>query len=382
MLQGGKALIADDSMNNAPMLLRWQPQTKHFHSSGSCFSVARIHCCLALLVAGLPVRLVQAAGGRNLRQQRRYTSGDETSPYDFDTGLKPNGHFEPKSAHPEDWSTQRGRWRRRQLAPSSSYSADLKGLMVDDDNTKYKDTFLWANLTDFKDEDQTAYWNAMCNSTNMSKNNTLPGDIPPGGFNRTKVILSWKSQNDTTCTKFVGNASYRDPAKALAKCDAKCGGILRNVTANKKANTSNTSYRLCAVGSPTNKSKGVYMHQKPPDYVPKKGMPRPPLELKFWKEYCKFRLKGRELRILFEGQNCAASQMKELSKNGTSNQVECAELTQKDGNCSMAFDFVFGPPSLCRCLKKGKDCKPVDSEEGDVYAPVTIKNASKVESYK
>lgn len=227
---------------------------------------------------------------------------DRAPPYDFgvDAGnIIDVGDFRPKSVAPPHWPRQRQKWRKGLISDSSTRAADLERLMVDDAD---KDTILWANLKDIKGKDTSAYWDALCKSTNVSKANVMPGDVQP----------------KRNVTEITANAT-------LAK-------------------------KTAAPKQPK---------------VPKE-LPRKPVESDFWRSFCEYRKKGKLLRIMFEGNNCVASSVKDLGT--AANPVECADLVAKDAGCTDVFDFRFGPPTSCRCLKKGEDCSPALAPDGSVYA--------------
>lgn len=281
-------------------------------------------------------------------------------PYDFDSGArKPNGHFTTDSTNPASWPRQRQVERNRQLASSDRFSANIAKWAVDDTE---KDSFLWGSLdsADFKADDSSEYWDDLCNGTNMV-NNPLPGDAAVGKLDFMVVTKAWKRDNGSVCADFVGK-EYTDALEAFKDCGSACGG-LSDLGCNKK------SIKLCKLGSLTKKSASSCIYQKPADYVPPSGLPRPPIETKFWSDFCEYRKKGRQLRIMFEGKNCGATAVKKLGK--AANPVECADLATKDAACSKVFDFRFGPPAVCRCLMVGKDCSPAVSTGGHVYAPTT-----------
>jgi hypothetical protein len=223
-----------------------------------------------------------------------------------------------------------------------------------------EDSILWANLTDFSMPDTSVYWDDLCNGTNMS-NNPLPGDFATMLFNTTALLADWKVESNSTCSEYVGE-QYNDTLEAFKACGATCDGLVDDGCAG-------VSYKLCATGSLRTQAVGTCVVSKPADFVDPKGMPRPPQELGFWNDFCKYRFEGRKLRILFEGKNCVDASVKDLGDGTASSPVECAELAAKDSSCSKVFDFRFGPPSVCRCLLSGSGCIPTIADGGHVYAP-------------
>lgn len=236
--------------------------------------------------------------------------------------------------------------------------------MADDE-----DTFLWRNATYLTaDNGSTAYWDAICNGTNVSKANKLPGDMAT--VNASDVLRKWEKQDNKTCSKFVGN-EYTDPMEALTACGALCDAIAITECGH-------TTFRLCAVGEPSQNATDSgclspatsYRFRKPATFVTAAGLPRPPQETKFWDDFCKYRLKGKKLRILWENQICASDVVKELTS--ATNPVECNEVAAKDSDCSDVFDFRFGDGGAdkCRCVKKTKQCGPTASDAGSVWVPI------------
>jgi len=337
-------------------------------------------------VASSPLRLFQRAGS---------IAAGSAPPYNWqppDNGKRPpNGHYTPDSAHPDEWPRERQKARNRLLSSSNQHTADMAKWARDD---KEKDSFLWGNLSDFKDEDTSEYWDTLCNGTNTSKANPLPGDaMPAGKFNI--LDAGWKMEQNETCTEFVGK-EYADPVEAFMECGPMCDALsdvgcnFMGVSAgagpapapapaggSSPAPAGGSSpapaaatkkLRMCATGGMRKKANSSCTLTKPADFVSPKSLPRPPVETAFWRKFCKYRMKGRHLRIMFEGQNCGASAVKVLGK--ATNPVECSALAAKDKLCTKVFDFRFGPPSVCRCLKKDADCAPAASAGGHVYAPV------------
>lgn len=314
------------------------------------------------------------ASGLPLARQRLGAAIDSNAPpYNFDSGKHASvGHFEPDSTAPKGWPRQRQLARRRLLASSDRHAADLKKWMVDDKEVVVvdkknvtKDSELWGKLSNWQVEDTTEYWSDLCNGTNMSEANKLPGDVVKN-FNVTAVLYSWTIQKNSTCHELINDAVYTDAMKAFKKCGALCDGIVQaQEGVGEKATT---KYSLCVLGGRRKKAKDSTVFTKPADFVNTKG-PRPPIELDFWADFCKYREKGRLLRVLFEGKNCAKAVVKDMGK--TDNPVECSEAAGKDKLCSKVFDFRFGPPPVCRCLLKDKDCAPIVGPGGDVYAPTT-----------
>jgi len=312
----------------------------------------------ASVVGSLPLRLVAETGAPRpqLLQREGLAASENAPPYDFDSGgLKPNGHFNFESASSARWPRERQKFRRRLLSSSERHAAELKKLGVDDK----EDSFLWGELSDFKAEDTSKYWDALCNGTNMSKSNKLPGDAATSKLNVTVVLSSWQLADNNTCSEFVGD-EYTDALKAFKDCGATCDGL-------SDTGRNMSKIRLCALGGNRKASNTSRVFNKPADFVSPKGQPRPPIELGFWRDFCVYRLKGRSLRIMHEGQNCLAASVKALTK--ATNPVECMELAAKDTECAEVFDFRFGPPPVCRCLKKDMSCAPAVSTGGHVYAP-------------
>jgi len=335
-------------------------------AEGQRLRVAWILASLCWIAASLPLR--PAAENRVARPrffQRQSAAASETvEPYNFDTSAsKSNGHFALDSTSSADWPRQRSKWRKRLLSSSEGHAAELKKLARDDEEG---DSFLWGNLSEFAADDTSKYWDDLCNGTNLSKNNTLPGDIATSKLNVSVVLSSWKLQNNSTCSEFAGTAVFTDALEAFKECGAPCDGLSFT---QLNASTPSGEIRLCAVGGfrkQVNSSLN-FVYNKPADFVSPKGQPRPPMELGFWRDFCTYRAKGRKLRIMFEGQNCADNVVKALT--AVSNPVECSEAAAKDADCSNVFDFRFGPPTLCRCLKKDTLCSPILSTAGHVYAP-------------
>lgn len=339
---------------------------------GPCLDSAWFFLSFSSIVASSPLRLFQRAGT---------IAAGSAPPYRWDNGkLPPNGHFEPESTNPAHWPRERQKWRNRLLSSSHQHTADMAKWARDDE-----DSFLWGNLSDFKDEDTSAYWDTLCNGTNMSKANPLPGDAATGKLNVSVVLASWKMEKNEACTEFVGK-EFTDPLEAFKKCDGTCDALSdvgcnlfgagtapapapASASSPAPAPAAAPTYRMCAMGGFRKKANISCTLNKPADFVSPKSLPRPPQELAFWKKFCKYRLKGRQLRIMFEGQNCGASAVKVLGK-AVPNPVECSALAAKDKLCSKVFDFRFGPPSVCRCLQKNADCAPGAATGGHVYAPV------------
>jgi len=287
-------------------------------------------------------------------------------PYDFASGDLPRrGHFTAESTDQTDWSRTREKQRKRLLHQSEGFSKQLAKWAVDDTATATRnDSFLWGELRDWRVKDTSEYWNALCNGTNMSVNNSLPGDVGTGKLDIKMVnakLAKWPVQNDSTCPDYVNDKNYTDALEAFKECGSACSGIA-DVGSNRKA------MRLCKTGGVAKQANGTTFIKKPLNFVPPEGMPRPPIELKFWSDFCKYRMKGRQIRIMFEGKNCADAVVKTLSSNA-SNPVECADEAAKDANCSAVYDFRFGPPTVCRCLKKDKECAPAVATGGNVFAP-------------
>lgn len=316
----------------------------------------------------------------SLLQRQGTAASQGVDPYDFQSGAPPpNGHFEPESGRSAKWPRERQKFRKRLLSSSERHAAELKAMSGDDIvkvvNGTDKDSFLWGPLSDFKEDDTSLYWNDLCNGTNMSKNNTLPGDAPKGKLDVSVVLAKWQLVKDNTCTELVSDTVYTDALEAFKKCAAVCDGL----SYTQSSPTANATIQLCALGgfrqtvnataeaakSPPGAMKFVY--NKPADFVSPKGQPRPPVEIAFWKTFCAYRQKGRSLRIMFEGQNCADANVKAVDK--PTNPVECAEAIAKDADCAKEFDFKFGPPAACRCLKTNLTCDPKLSDHGNVYAP-------------
>lgn len=309
---------------------------------------------LSSIATSIPLRLVADRGTSSTAQV--------ADPYSFDRGAaKPKGHFTLDSTKSADWPRERQKNRKRLLSSSDWHAADLKRLQGDDS----KDSFLWGNLSEFKADDTSQYWDDLCNGTNVSKSNPLPGDTATSKLNMKAVLSKWQLQSNASCTELASDTTFSDPMEAFKKCGATCDGL-----SYTKVNATAQKIKLCAVGGfrkLTNSSTANFVYNKPADFVSPKGQPRPPVELKFWSDFCKYRIKGRQLRIMFEGQNCVDSAVKALKK--AANPVECAEAASKDADCSKVFDFRFGPPTVCRCLKKDLVCSPTLSKAGHVYAP-------------
>jgi len=244
----------------------------------------------------------------------------------------------------------------------------LKKFEADDNITS--DSFLWANLSDFTVGDTSGYWNDLCNGTNLSEANKLPGDTANFEMARQEPNVSvmtanWKFDANSTCTEFLGDEP-KVPLEAYKECaeqNTECGGLLDVGCSGQKMLICKAGSTVWAAG---NNFSGSCVMSKPLGWSPE-GEPRPPLELAFWTDYCKYREKGRKLRIMFEGKNCAESAVKVLAD--AANPVECAEQAAKDEVCTAVFDFRFGPPPVCRCLKVDSGCQPANATGGHVYAP-------------
>merc|ERR1719181_1223245 len=66
---------------------------------------------------------------------------------------------------------------------------------------------------------------------------------------------------------------------------------------------------------------------------------------------------------------CGDGVMKDFGE--AANPVECAKLVEEDEECAagLVFDFRFGPPTVCRCLKAPKSCENHhEVADGNVWA--------------
>lgn len=301
--------------------------------------------------------------------------------YDFDSsGTKPNGHFQLDGTNSVSWPRERQKFRQKFLDASKAFSKDLKKMEVDDT----QDSFLWGDLKDFQPDDPSAYWDAICNGTDMSPSNKLPGDVQSRKLNLTAVLADWKMQEERVCQEFVGE-EYTDLLEAFKKCIGTCDGLsceakkasfmqdrtspvnITETVGYAASDSQCAKIRLCGVGSFRKKKANHRVFNKPADFAAPGALPRPPQQLSFWRDFCSYRTKGKMIRMMYEGKNCKADAMKELGK--AENPVDCFEKVGKDASCSTVFDFRFGPPSACRCLKKNEDCSPEVSDHGHVFGP-------------
>lgn len=316
---------------------------------------------LSYLLSDAVFRLVESIATHHLRLSQKESATVDAPPYQFKgpSWERPTGDFVPQSRSPEHWPREQQKWRERLMASSESYSAELKKTMKDND----QDTFLWRNAKYLiPDNGTTLYWNDICNGTNVSKSNKLPGDVAT--INASDVLRKWEMQSNRTCSKFVGD-EYNSPLEALVACGSLCDAIAITECGNQK-------YRLCAIGQPSHNSSDMSCYfRKPETYVPPSGMPRPPQETKFWEDFCKYRVKGKKLRILWESHICASAVVKELTSAHTP--VECNEVAAQDSDCSEVFDFRFGDGGVdkCRCVKKTMQCSPTGEESGNVWVPIS-----------
>lgn len=253
------------------------------------------------------------------------------------------------------------------LKVSTEFEADLKKKMSDDTQVVgniTEESWMYAKLEEFKMKGTQEYWNQLCNGTNM-ENNTLPGDVP--GVNVTELLANWTVYNDSTCLNFHP-LIYSDRTQALADCGRTCSGFIIMKT------NGTTEYQLCEKReSPFAKTfkkqaNGTTVIWKPEDYNEPKALPRPPIHLKYWENFCKYRLWGRTLRILHEGKTCKdAASLKVLAN--AANPVDCGRFAEKDVACAKpkVFDFKFGPPARCRCVLVTKSCESEVATEGDIW---------------
>jgi hypothetical protein len=238
-----------------------------------------------------------------------------------------------------------------------------------------QDSFLWAPIDNFKLPIQRQYWEDLCNGTNMV-NNPLPGDV--ARINVTKVLHDWPVHKDNTC-KELHEPEYTTVTEALTNCGRSCSGIVDvSCTGSAASNSSNSSaapqkFRLCVAtsshGSIAKQAAGSCVIEKPDNYNEPEDLPRPPQELAYWHDFCEYRRTGRTIRVMYPREICGDGEMKDFGE--AANPVECAAKVKEDDECAagLVFDFRFGPPTVCRCLKASNSCvNHHEAADGNVWA--------------
>lgn len=277
---------------------------------------------------------------------------DERQPF-------PDAQFrQPASDH--SWPRARSKWRKSMRASTESLARGLDA--IDGDNGP-PDTYLWRNRSEFAPKGNASmFWTELCKGANESLHRQ--GNASEAG----RPLDDWAVQNNTQCAvseRF--GMEHTNEEEALEECGGRCGAVI-DVGCNR------SSFRLCSVGAAPGPAVNMSdcLRTRPANYVPASAQPRGPQDLEFWDRFCN-EAPSVPFHVVFPGRLCLAGKVlgDDVPTDGA-----CAELTAADAECSDVFDYVEGPPAVCRCALTHGDCDPEEVEdgaEGDVY---TLERAS------
>lgn len=263
----------------------------------------------------------------------------------------PDAQFRQPASDPS-WPRARSKWRKHMRASTETLS---KGHDIINRDNGPPDTYLWRNRSEFAPKQNLSlFWTELCKGANESIHRNASAEPRP--------LDGWEVTNHTQCAvseRFGGE--YATEEEAIDGCGLECGAVL-DVGCNR------STFRLCTLGAAPGPAVNFSdcLRARPADYVPPAAQPRGPQDLEFWDRFCN-EAPSVPFRVVFPGRLCLAGKVlgDDVPTDGA-----CAELTAADEECSDVFDFVEGPPAVCRCALAHEACDPEEVEEGaegDVY---------------
>lgn len=269
------------------------------------------------------------------------------------------------------WPQARSRFRRMHEQRSVNYERLLRNLMSEDNkgNITGQDTFLWKEARKFPREQEVdaadeSFWYAVCRpeivgGANASLGGNASNSSDGSGRAQKLPLDGWTVSANTSCSpKDWLDGDFDNEQAAKNACSSLCASI-------QDVGCERANFRLCKVGAHDRDSAdGTCLRRRMPKQRAPEGKPRPPREVKFWKEFCS---RGAVyFRLLFPERRCASGKVLE----GAYTEPACAEKASSDPACGDIFDLQEGPPAMCRCVPKGEDCQAaphlpgVDGAEG------------------
>lgn len=318
------------------------------------FATACLHVCLIWFAGARVAASIHLRSGKthDIRHRAANESADDIWPMADERPPFPDAQFrQPASDHA--WPRSRSKWRKSMRASTDSLARGLDAIHGDNGPP---DTYLWKNRSEFAPKGNLSmFWSELCKGANESLHRANSSEAH-------RPLDGWAVENNSQCAvseRFGGE--YADEEEALAECGGRCGAVL-DVGCNR------SSFRLCNVGSAPGPAVNMSdcLRMRPADYVPAAAQPRGPQDLEFWDQFCN-EAPSVPFHVVFPGRLCLAGKVlgDDVPTDGA-----CAELAAADAECSDVFDFVEGPPAVCRCALANEACDPEEVEEGadgDVY---------------
>mmetsp|Transcript_112455 Transcript_112455/g.223468 ORF Transcript_112455/g.223468 Transcript_112455/m.223468 type:complete len:360 (+) Transcript_112455:52-1131(+) len=261
------------------------------------------------------------------------------------------------------WPQARSRFRRRHMRRALKYSKDLKDIMVDDMLFGDNDSFSAHPLRPFAPglvkDTEAGYWLAVCrgdsgiatsNSTNLGNasnaSNSSNTSSNASSVAKKLPLDGWTVDKNISCGGEPEDTMFTDESQAESACGTMCASVA-DIGCERR------QFRICKVGARDEpSSNGTCLRRRLPMQRAPSGKPRPPREPKFWKEFCE---RGTVyFRMLFSERLCVRG----MVLPGAYTEAGCAELASENPLCSDIFDIKEGPPAVCRCVLKGKQCQP------------------------
>lgn len=262
---------------------------------------------------------------------------------------------EPQFNMPYDdsWPRKQSKWRKKQQSSTIGHNRDLERLTIDDE----PDTYFWRQPE--PPEDQSEFWTSLCEGVARTGVRKMDDDIT--------WLDSWNKMDGMVCHDGdMQEGVFKTEADAVGACGGTCAAVV-------DVGCARTEFRLCTVGYGTEPSiDGSCTRAKPPNFIPRDGMPRGAREDALWQEFCG---QGNfvQFKLAFKQRTCPAAQnvVRPADLPPAQTEAACAELVVADASCSDVFDFAPSEDETktqCRCTPKGQECTPTKAEAGQTIA--------------
>lgn len=250
------------------------------------------------------------------------------------------------------------RLRRRKLQEQTAAYADKQRRLTADDGPP--DTPLWKNLSGFAAKDDvSAFWTTLCNKSLAA----LAKQANESAYKDLRPMEKWQVVAGKQCPEsdqMLDKKEFTSEVEAFRNCGPDCSGV-------SDTGCGRQTFRLCKIGAKqeasSNPSGASCLRMRPPPGS-EAGTPRPPTKMEFWKRFCAHPVV--KFQELWPQKQCAAAAVTTLTGYVPS-EAACADLAVADAGCSKVFDFKDADSPVCRCVKKGASCGPVDGAGTAIY---------------